>query len=83
MSHPLKEFEKEELKRLGDRIKAIRNGKNLTLEEVAKRIGKDRQSIHSLEKGQFNPSYIYLLAVSRGLEIGILEMLKDLNNETL
>jgi putative transcriptional regulator len=83
MSHPLKEIEKEELKKLGDRVKSIRISKNLTLEEVAKRIGKDRQSIHSLEKGQFNPSYIYLLAVSKGLGIDVSELLKDIDTEPL
>lgn len=72
---PVSITQKETLKRLGEHIKSIRVEKGLTLEEVGNRIGKDRQSIHRLEKGQFNPSYLYLVEVCRGLEIDISEIL--------
>ena len=66
--------QKEELTKLGERVKLIRNQKGLTLEDVAFAIGKDRQSIHRLEKGDFNPSYIYLLEVCKGLNITISDL---------
>jgi putative transcriptional regulator len=74
---PIDNSQKETLKRLGERIKSIRVEKGLTLEEVGQRIGKDRQSIHSLEKGNFNPSYIYLLEICKGLGVDLKEVLED------
>jgi transcriptional regulator with XRE-family HTH domain len=68
---------KGELIRLGMKIKSIRKGKNLTLEQVGFTIGKDRQSIHKLEKGDFNPSYLYLLDVCKGLGIKLSSLLDD------
>jgi putative transcriptional regulator len=76
---PLKENQRELLKKLGDRVQQIRSNKGLTLEEVGKIIGKDRQSVHRLEKGKFNPSYLYLVEICKGLEIDISELLKDLD----
>jgi len=39
------------------------------------KIFKDQQSIHKVESGEFNPSYIYLLEICEGLEITISELL--------
>ncbi len=50
----------------------------MTLQEVAHEIGKDRQSIHRLEKGEFNPSFIYLTEVCKGLGIELSDLVKDL-----
>ena len=74
MPQPLTKAQDRELKKLGDRVRAIREGKGMTLEQVAQSIGKDRQSIHRLEKGDFNPSYIYLMDVCRGLGISFAEL---------
>lgn len=77
MSQPITEQQKKLLKVLGEKVKSIRKEKGLTLEDVALTVGKDRQSIHKLEKGSFNPSYLYLYDVCKGLEIDISELLKD------
>lgn len=69
MPQPLTKAQKEQLKKLGAHIKAIRVAKGMTLEQVAFAIEKDRQSIYKLEKGLFNPSYIYLTDIARGLEV--------------
>ncbi len=69
------------IKKLGERVKSIRLEKGLSLEQVGKKGGKDRQSIHRLERGEFNPSYIYLTKICKGLDIDITELLKNLNNE--
>ena len=74
MPQPISEKQKEMLVKLGSTIKSIRLSKGLTLEEVGSRIGKDRQSIHRLEKGSFNPSYLYLCEVCKGLEVEISEL---------
>jgi len=73
---PLDAHQKELLKDLGLKVKAIRKNKNLTIKELAHSIGKDTQSVHRLEKGGINPSYIYLLEICKGLEIEITELLK-------
>jgi len=72
--YPINTGQRELLVELGERIKRIRKEKGLTLEEVANRIGKDRQSIHRLEKGDFNPSYVYLVEVCKGLGIDLQDL---------
>ena len=80
MPQPISENQRELLKKLGEKVSAIRKEKGLTLEQVAFAIDKDRQSIHKLEKGNFNPSYLYLLDVCKGLEIPLDELLSGLND---
>ena len=65
----------EELKRLGAGIKELRNAKGLSQAKLGLLILKDQQSIHKVEAGEFNPTYIYLLALAKGLEISISELL--------
>lgn len=70
--------QKQKLKVLGERVKSIRNKKDLTLKELSHSINKDPQSVHRLEMGQVNPSYLYLLEICKGLDIEITELLGDL-----
>lgn len=74
MSQPINEYQRELLKLLGNRVNAIRQEKGLTLEQVAFETSKERQSIHKLEKGSFNPSFLYLHDVCKGLGIDIKEL---------
>ena len=76
MPKPLDKLELEQLRKLGERVRTIREQKSFTLQQVGHAIGKDRQSIHRLEKGEFNPSYIYLLDICKGLEIDIVDLFK-------
>lgn len=78
MSVPITKDDKQKLIRLGDKLKAIRNEKGMTLKDLAYTIGKDPQSIHRLEVGGINPSYLYLSAICKGLEIEISELLSGL-----
>ena len=66
---------KNKLIRLGKRIKEIRTSKGLSQAKLGIRILKDQQSIHKVELGEFNPTYIYLLEICEGLEISITELL--------
>jgi putative transcriptional regulator len=68
----------EELKLLGQRIRELRTAKGLSQAKLGLKIFKDQQSIHKVESGQFNPSYIYLLEICDGLEISIEELLREL-----
>ncbi|CAM3506440.1 helix-turn-helix transcriptional regulator [Aequorivita lipolytica] len=66
-----------ELINLGKRVKEIRLSKNLTQFDLAVRVNKDQQSIHRLEAGKINPSYIYLLEVCQGLDIPVTEIFNN------
>ena len=66
----------EKLKLLGEKIRKVRLSKNLTQAELANQIGKDQQSIQRLESGKVNPSFLYLLEISKGLEISITEIVE-------
>lgn len=72
------EKERPELKKLGERIKEIREQRGLSQAKLGVKILKDQQSIHKVEKGEFNPTYIYLLDICKGLEISLDELVKDL-----
>ena len=69
---------KDKLKSLGKRVKAVRKSNDLTLKELAHSIDKDPQSVHRLEMGEVNPSYLYLLEICEGLKIKIEDLLMDL-----
>jgi putative transcriptional regulator len=66
------------LRKLGARIKQIRQEKGITQAELANSIGKDQQSLQRLEKGNINPSFYYLLEIAIGLEVDLSELLKGL-----
>ena len=70
------------LKDLGAKIRTIRKEKGITQVQLAHSIGKDQQSIQRLEAGNINPSYIYLQEIAEGLNIPLLEMLKELPSKT-
>lgn len=74
MPQPINDKQKIELIKLGERIRYIRHNKCMSLEDVASKIEKDRQSLQRLEKGGFNPSYIFLLEICKGLNIDIKEL---------
>jgi putative transcriptional regulator len=63
------------LKDLGVRIRIIRKDKGITQVQLAHAIGKDQQSIQRLEKGNINPSYVYLQDIANGLNVSLLELL--------
>ena len=69
--------QKERLMVLGNRLRTIRNDMGLTLKDLGYRINKDPQSISRVERGNINPTYLYLMDVCKGLEIDIAELLKE------
>ena len=75
MAHTTTDAERKLLKKLGEKVKAVREKQGLTLEQVAFAINKDRQSISRLENGGVNPTYIYLVAVAKGLNVSVEELL--------
>lgn len=62
------------LNKLGQKIKEIRQNKNLSQESLAHKCGFDRTYISMLERGKRNPSYLNLLKLCKGLEVSIKEL---------
>lgn len=62
------------LKKLGQRIREIRNEKGITQVQLAHSVDKDQQSIQRLEVGNINPSYFYLYEIAAGLGTTITEL---------
>ncbi|WP_035643548.1 helix-turn-helix transcriptional regulator [Flavobacterium sp. ASV13] len=73
----------DDLKKLGERIKQLRLERGLSQAKLGLLIMKDQQSIFKVEAGQFNPSYIYLLELAKGLGITIGELLDFKQNDSL
>ena len=66
------------LVKLGLKIRELRQERSLSQTDLAFKIGKDQPSINRLEKGKINPSVLYLLEISAGLEIPLSQILEDL-----
>ena len=63
------------LKKLGSRIKYLREENGLNQTELANECDKDRQSINRLEKGNINPSAYYLYQISQALKVPVKDLL--------
>lgn len=56
------------VKRLGNRLKVARAEKNLSQEELARLAGVTRQTISSIETGQYCPSALLAFVLAEKLE---------------
>jgi len=68
-------IKKDKLLELGQNVKRIRELKGISQTQLAYSIGKDQPSINRLERGNINPSFIYLLEVCEGLEIELKDLI--------
>lgn len=75
---PFTRVQQKRLKTLGAKVKTLRKAKGFTLEKLAFAVNKEPQSVHRLEQGGVNPSYLYLLQICEGLEIDIADLLRGL-----
>jgi len=62
---------KEKMKMLNVRVKEFRIKKNLTQEELAKRVNVRRETIVFLEQGKYNPSLKLALSIAQELNAPI------------
>ena len=67
-----------ELKKLAERIKAVRLEKKISQEALAHKCDFDRTYISMLERAKRNPTYFNLLRLCEGLEISISKLLEEL-----
>lgn len=63
------------LDKLGKRVKEIRLSKGLTQLEIADKLGSSESTISRLEKGQYNPSYLWLIKLCTAMDIEMKELL--------
>jgi transcriptional regulator with XRE-family HTH domain len=63
------------LKKLGERIRQLRQAKKWTQEDLAGECGFDRSYVSGLEVGRRNPTYLKLLKLARSLGIPLLTLL--------
>lgn len=73
----INEAQKTKLKKLGLRIKSVREAKGFTLLDLSYEIDKEPQSISRVEMGKSNASYLYLLKICEGLEVDISVLFTD------
>lgn len=65
----------KELRKLGNRIKEVRNQQNLTQIELASICKMNRNYIGMLERGERNPTYITLLSLAKHLGMSISQLI--------
>ena len=63
------------LKKVGKRVATLRKEKGISQSELARLCEKDRQSIHSFEKGEFNATILYLSEIAKALKVKISELI--------
>jgi transcriptional regulator with XRE-family HTH domain len=59
----------------GNKLKALRLAKGLTLEALAYASEIEISQVHRVEKGKINPTYTTLNALANGLGISLAELL--------
>ena len=69
--------DKELLIKFGDRLKTIRNERNMTLEQLAFAVDIEISQVHRIEKGSINPTLSTLSALAKGLEMSIADLIGD------
>jgi len=65
----------ELLTRFGDRLKSLRQLKGLTIQALAIEADIEISQVHRIEKGKINPTLTTLTALSKGLDISLVEIL--------
>ena len=73
----MENHEQELLNQLAQKIKTQRNNLNISQEKLAEKCNFDRTYISLLERAKRNPSYLSLMKLCIGLEIELIELLKE------
>lgn len=69
--------DKGALRRLGERVKALREQAGMSQESVAFDAGIHVNHLSTIERGVANPSFLVLLAISRVLRVRVSELVDD------
>jgi transcriptional regulator with XRE-family HTH domain len=66
---------------LGRRVRAIREGRGWSQEQLGERVGLHRTYIGHIERGEVNPSLFNIVLVASGLEVDPSELVKGMTAE--
>lgn len=66
----------QELLDFGTKLKALRNSKKLTLEQLAFESEMEISQVHRIEKGKINPTLTTLNALARALGISLSDLFR-------
>jgi transcriptional regulator with XRE-family HTH domain len=69
--------ESSALERLGKVIADCRRAGGKTQEDVAHAAGLSEQFLRRIESGRGNPSFLSLLAISKALDVPLVDIVKD------
>jgi transcriptional regulator with XRE-family HTH domain len=61
--------EQDELMRLGETFRQVREQQRVSVADLAARSGIDAQRIDDLEAGRLDPTYDVLIALARGMDV--------------
>ncbi len=73
--------DKKVLEQFGQKLKDLRLEKGLTLEQLAFEADIELSQVHRVEKGKINPTLTTLIALAKGLNISISELLVECKNK--
>jgi transcriptional regulator with XRE-family HTH domain len=65
-------------KALGERLRALREGRGERQEEAADRAGLSAKTLQDFERGVTNPTLASIIAVAQAYEVSIGELFRDL-----
>lgn len=68
------EAEAVSAERLGERVRELRRGRGLTLEELAERSGVSRAMISKLERGEKNPTLVVAAKLAEGFGVTLSQL---------
>ena len=68
---------KKTLELFGEKLKSLRISKGLTLEQLAFEADIEISQVHRVEKGKINPTLTTLVALAKGLDITLAELVGE------
>jgi transcriptional regulator with XRE-family HTH domain len=68
-------------RRLGTHIRGLRQGRELTQDQLAERSDLSVDAIRRIERGAFSPSLVTLGKLTTGLEISLTTLFSDMDRE--
>lgn len=74
-----KKREQKVLEKLGEAIRALRQGRELSQEELAERAGVHRTYIGMIERGEKNVTILTMLRLSSALNVKVSEIMLSLD----
>ncbi len=61
---------------ISNQVNILRTGKNITQEELAEKVQVSRQTIIAIEKGNYTPSILLALKISKFFKLPVEEIFK-------